>query len=161
MDVHVMISDPLKYAPVFIKAGADIYTFHYEAIDNVEKIRELIDEIHALGCKAGISIKPGTPVEELLPYLDSVDMVLIMSVHPGFGGQKFIPESLDKIRKIRQMIDEKGLNIDIQVDGGVKLANAEEIMDAGANILVAGTAVFGGDAAANVKAFKEIFNKKN
>lgn len=145
MDVHVMISDPLKYAPVFIKAGADIYTFHYEAVENVEKIRELIDEIHALGCKAGISIKPKTPVSVLEELIDEVDLVLVMSVEPGFGGQKFDPASLDKIRTLRNWIDERHLNCLIEVDGGINGETAQLVKEAGVDAVVAGSYVFGGD----------------
>jgi ribulose-phosphate 3-epimerase len=145
MDVHVMISDPLKYAPVFIKAGADIYTFHYEAVDNVEKIRGLIGEIHALGCKAGISIKPKTPVSVLEELIDEVDLVLVMSVEPGFGGQKFDPASLDKIRTLRNWIDERHLNCLIEVDGGINGETAQLVKEAGVDAVVAGSYVFGGD----------------
>ena len=157
-DVHLMNDEPGRYLEDFKAAGADLITVHAEACKHLDRTVTAIKE---MGLKAGVALNPATPLSALDYVLEKLDMVLIMSVNPGFGGQSFIPYSLDKIRALKKMIDEKGLSIDIQVDGGVKLANAEEIMDAGANILVAGTAVFGGDAAANVKAFKEIFNKKN
>ena len=157
-DVHLMIDEPGRYLEDFKAAGADLITVHAEACKHLDRTVTAIKE---MGLKAGVALNPATPLSALDYVLEKLDMVLIMSVNPGFGGQSFIPYSLDKIRALKKIIDEKGLSIDIQVDGGVKLANAEEIMDAGANILVAGTAVFGGDAAANVKAFKEIFNKKN
>ena len=145
MDVHVMISDPLKYAPVFIRAGADIYTFHYEAVENMDKIRELIHEIHSLGCKAGISIKPKTPVSVLEELVNEVDLVLIMSVEPGFGGQKFDPTSLDKIKTLRNWIDERQLNCLIEVDGGINHETGRLVAEAGVDAVVAGSYVFGGD----------------
>ena len=157
-DVHLMIDEPGRYLEDFKAAGADLITVHAEACKHLDRTVTAIKE---MGLKAGVALNPATPLSVLDYVLEKLDMVLIMSVNPGFGGQSFIPYSLDKIRVLKKMIDEKGFSIDIQVDGGVKLANAEEIIDAGANILVAGTAVFCGDAAANVKAFKEIFNKKN
>ena len=156
-DVHLMIDEPVRYLQDFKDAGADLITVHAEACKHLDRTVTAIKE---MGLKAGVALNPATPLSVLDYVLEKLDMVLIMSVNPGFGGQSFIPYSLDKIRDLKKRIDDKGLSIDIQVDGGVKLANAEEIIDAGANILVAGTAVFGGDAAENVKAFKEIFNKK-
>lgn len=138
-DVHLMISEPKRYAPDFIKAGADMIVFHIESDDDVQ---ETIDTVKSLNCDVGISIKPGTPVEELLPYLDQLDMVLVMSVEPGFGGQSFMPDQLDKVRTLRQQITEKGLNTQIQIDGGIAAATAPQAIEAGANVLVAGSAVF-------------------
>ena len=155
MDVHLMIQEPIRYIESFVKAGADYITIHLEACEDVHKT---IAEIKKQGMKCGLSIKPKTPVKALVPYLDSIDMILIMSVEPGFGGQSFIPESLDKIRETRDLVDEKGLDIDIQVDGGIYTSNVQEVLDAGANIIVAGSAVFGGDVVANTKAFMEILN---
>lgn len=155
-DVHLMIDEPVRYLQDFKDAGADLITVHAEACKHLDRTVTAIKE---MGLKAGVALNPATPLSALDYVLEKLDMVLIMSVNPGFGGQSFIPYSLDKIRDLKSRIDARGLNIDIQVDGGVKLANAKEIIDAGANILVAGTAVFGGDAAANVKAFKEIFEK--
>ena len=147
-DVHLMILDPIRYIREFAEIGADIITFHYEAAEDPQKV---IDEIHQLGKKAGLSIKPGTPVDVLVPYLDKVEMILVMTVEPGFGGQKLIPESYDRIRKVRQMLNERGLTTDIQVDGGIYDANIKSIIEAGANVIVAGSAVYGGNASENVK----------
>ena len=153
-DVHLMIMEPEKYIERFIKAGADVVTFHLEATNQTE---ENIKLIHSLGCLAGISIKPGTPVEEVLPYLDQVDMVLIMTVEPGFGGQKYISACTDKVRELRAICNARGLNTHIQVDGGVDASNVRVPVEAGANVIVAGSAVFRGDAEANVKAIMEQF----
>ena len=154
MDVHLMITEPVRYVEAFQKAGADILTVHYEAC---EDLQATLDKIHAFGMKAGISIKPNTPAEVLKPYLDQAEMFLVMSVEPGFGGQAFIPESLDKIRELRGLLDAKGLNTDIQVDGGIYHTNVREVLDAGANIIVAGSAVFKGNIEDNVSGFMEIF----
>lgn len=153
-DVHLMIIEPEKYIERFVKAGADLVTFHLEATNQP---KECIEQIHACGCKAGISIKPGTPVEEVLPYLDIVDMVLIMTVEPGFGGQSYIEYCTDKVRELRSIITARGLAVDIQVDGGIGKDNIAKVIDAGANIFVAGSSVFKGDVAANVKAIMEQF----
>ena len=152
-DVHLMIVDPLRYIEEFANAGADIITFHLEASDDVVAV---IDRIHSLGKKAGISIKPGTLVDELIPYLDKVDMILIMTVEPGFGGQKLIPASFDRIRKLRSMLDERGLSTDIEVDGGIYFDNVRDILDAGANVIVSGSGVFKGNISENVKTFMKI-----
>ena len=154
MDVHLMIMEPIRYIEEFKKAGADFITIHLEACDDVEKT---IEKIHECGLKAGVSIKPNTPVESLLPIIDKVEMVLIMSVEPGFGGQKFIPESLDKIRQTKKIITERNLDVLIEVDGGISAANVKEVLDAGVDVAVAGSAVFKNDIAANVKEFVEIF----
>lgn len=153
MDVHLMIQEPIRYIEEFQKAGADIVTIHLEACEDV---KATLDKIHACGMKAGLSICPETEAEALEPYLADVDMILVMSVHPGFGGQKFIPESLDKIRKVRDMVEKREVFADIQVDGGVHLGNVREVLDAGANVIVAGSAVFKGDAGQNTKEFMEI-----
>ena len=155
-DAHLMITEPIRYVEEFKKAGADLITIHLEACKDVAATLNKIKEI---GCKVGISICPDTPVSDLIPYLEMVDMVLIMSVHPGFGGQKFIPTSLGKIRELRDMLDEKGLNVDIQVDGGIYTTNVEEVLQAGANIIVAGSAVFKGDTAQNTKDMLAILKK--
>ena len=155
-DAHLMITEPIRYVEEFKKAGADLITVHLEACEDVVAT---LTKIREIGCKVGISICPDTPVSDLVPYLEMVDMVLIMSVHPGFGGQKFIPTSLGKIRELRAMLDEKGLNIDIQVDGGIYTTNVEEVLEAGANIIVAGSAVFKGDTAQNTKDMLAILNK--
>ena len=147
-DVHLMIVDPLRYIKEFAEIGADIITFHLEAAPDVQAV---IDEIHACGKKAGISIKPGTAAEELVPYLDKVDMILVMTVEPGFGGQPFIESSYDKIRAVRAMLTERGLDTDVQVDGGITKDNIRSVIEAGANVIVAGSTVYRGDAAQNTK----------
>ena len=155
-DVHLMITEPIRYVEDFAKAGADLITIHLEACEDVNAT---IAKIKECGCKVGISIKPNTPVSTLQPYLDKVDMILIMSVEPGFGGQKFIPSSLEKIAETKAMIDASGLNIDIQVDGGIYTHNVEDVLKAGANIIVAGSAVFNGDTKQNTIDMMEILNK--
>lgn len=139
MDVHLMITEPIRYIEAFAEAGADLITIHYEACENV---RETIAKIQEAGVKVGVSVKPATPVSVLEPLLDQIDMVLIMSVEPGFGGQKFMPEALDKVRAVRKMAEEKSLELDIQVDGGIGTDNVEMVLEAGANVIVAGSAVF-------------------
>ena len=151
MDAHLMVQEPIRYVEAFQKAGADYVTVHLEACEDV---KTTLDKIHACGMKAGLAVNPETDVKELVPYLEDVEMILIMSVHPGFGGQKFIPESLDKIREVRAMLNEKNLETDIQVDGGIYVENVREVLDAGAN--VAGSAVFRGDAGENTAKFMEI-----
>ena len=155
-DAHLMITEPIRYVEEFKKAGADLITIHLEACEDVAATLNKIKEV---GCKVGISICPDTPVSDLVPYLEMVDMVLIMSVHPGFGGQKFIPTSLGKIRELRDLLNEKGLNVDIQVDGGIYTTNVEEVLEAGANVIVAGSAVFKGDTAQNTKDMLAILKK--
>jgi len=151
-DTHLMIVDPMRYIDVFVNAGSDIITIHLESCDNVA---EVLRYIRNKGVKAGIVIKPATPVESLREYLPLVDMILIMSVEPGFGGQSFIPTSLDKLRETRAMIEASGYDIDLEVDGGVTPANVQTILDAGANVIVAGSAVFrAADPAAAVKQLK-------
>ena len=151
-DTHLMIKDPLRFVDAFADAGSDVITVHIESCDN---FRETLEYIRSKGIKAGAVIKPATPVSALKEYLPLIDMILIMSVEPGFGGQSFIPASLDKLREAGAMIEESGCDIDLEVDGGVNLKNAAEIKDAGANILVAGSAVFHApDPAAAVMALK-------
>ena len=156
MDVHLMVTDPIRYVEAFKVAGAEILTVHLEACEDIQAV---LDKIHACGMKAGVSVKPATPVDALLPILDQAEMFLIMSVEPGFGGQAFIPESLDKIRALRALLNEKGLDTDIEVDGGIYLTNVREVLDAGANVIVAGSAVFKGNIGENVKGFMEIFKE--
>ena len=153
MDAHLMVQEPIRYVEAFQKAGADYVTVHLEACEDV---KTTLDKIHACGMKAGLAVNPETDVKELVPYLEDVEMILIISVHPGFGGQKFIPESLDKIREVRAMLNEKNLETDIQVDGGIYVENVREVLDAGANVIVAGSAVFRGDAGENTAKFMEI-----
>jgi ribulose-phosphate 3-epimerase len=138
-DVHLMINEPEKYAEAFKKAGADILTVHYEACHHLHRN---IQQIKGLGMKAGVAVNPHTPVDVLKDILADIDLVCMMSVNPGFGGQSFIPNTINKIKELRKMIDEKGLNVDIEIDGGVTLENAKSIIDAGATVLVAGNTVF-------------------
>lgn len=138
-DVHLMISEPLRYLDDFVKGGADIITFHLESDSDPDAT---IAAIHEKGCKAGISIKPKTPAEAVKPYLDRVDMVLVMTVEPGFGGQKFMTDMMPKVTQIRQWISESGREIDLQVDGGVNAETAKVCVEAGANVLVAGSYLF-------------------
>lgn len=156
MDVHLMIEEPARYVREFASSGADIITVHLEACTDPG---DTLDQIHACGVKAGLTIKPGTPVEDLAPYLDKADMFLIMSVEPGFGGQAFIPESLEKIRKLREMLDAAGLDTDIEVDGGIYQSNVAEVLDAGANVIVSGSGVFKGDIRKNTEEFMEILKR--
>lgn len=149
-DVHLMITEPIRYIEEFAQAGADIITVHLEACEDVEAT---LIKIREKGCKVGLSIKPGTEVKEVIPYLGLVDMVLIMCVEPGFGGQKFIEASTGRVRELRNLITEEGLSVDVEVDGGINIQNVDMIVEAGANVIVAGSAVFGGDVLANTKAF--------
>lgn len=139
-DVHLMIVNPERYIDDFIAAGADIITIHYEATDNCKAV---LDYIRSKGIKSAVSIKPKTPVSEIFGLLESCDMVLIMSVEPGFGGQKFMPEMLEKVRLLKKQIDSFKLDIDIEIDGGIDTTNAASCVEAGANILVAGSSIFG------------------
>lgn len=138
-DVHLMIEEPERYAEAFKEAGADMLTVHYEACPHLHRN---IQQIKSLGIQAGIALNPHTPVELLKDILQDVDMVLLMSVNPGFGGQSFIPHTINKIKRMREMIDEQLLNVKIEIDGGVTLDNAQMIIEAGADILVAGSTVF-------------------
>lgn len=148
-DVHLMIEEPIRYLNDFVKAGADIITVHYEACTDAANT---LQEIHKAGLKAGLAISPDTPVSVLKPFLKEVNMILIMSVHPGFGGQSFIEESLNKIEDTRSMLQECGRDdVWIEVDGGIGTANITKVKDAGANVFVAGSAVFKGDMVANTK----------
>ena len=151
LDVHLMVSDPDYFADVFAKAGADSIVFHYEAYSDVEKCIRLIDKIHEKGLKAGISIKPKTAIEEIIPLLDKIDIFLLMSVEPGFGGQKFMPEALDRVSKLKKYKDENDLNYIIEVDGGVSDQNAHDLVSRGTDALVAGSFVFKGDIKTNVE----------
>lgn len=138
-DVHLMIVNPIKYVEDFAKAGADLITIHLESCENV---LETLQKIKSLGKKVGLSIKPKTPVSALEPFLPYLDLILIMSVEPGFGGQSYIPESTAKIAETAALIKKSGRNIELEVDGGISAANAKEVVTAGANVLVAGSAVF-------------------
>lgn len=146
-DVHLMIEEPGKYAEQFKNAGADILSVHIEACPHLHRN---IQQIKSLGMKAGVAVNPHTPVESLRDVLADIDLVCLMSVNPGFGGQKFILHTLDKIKTLRKMIDEKGLHVQIEIDGGVTLENAPGIIAAGADVLVAGNTVFKSDDPADV-----------
>lgn len=139
-DVHLMISDPKKYIPDFVKAGADIITFH---VESDSPVGETVDLIREFGCKAALSVKPGTPVEEVFPFIEKLSMVLVMTVEPGFGGQSFMPEMMEKVKVLKALKEEKGLDFEIQVDGGINEKNAGLAVQSGATVLVAGSAVFG------------------
>lgn len=152
-DVHLMIAAPERYVERFADAGADIITFHYEAASDSAA---LLKKIRALGKKAAISVKPGTPIDVVYPLLPLCDMVLVMTVEPGYGGQALIPACLDKVKALRAEIERRGLSVDIQVDGGINEKNAKDAIAAGANVLVAGSAVFrAADKAAAIRALKE------
>ncbi|MDD6571324.1 MAG: ribulose-phosphate 3-epimerase [Thermoflexaceae bacterium] len=152
-DVHLMIEEPIRYIKEFVEAGADMITVHVEACSDVAKT---LEEIKKYGVKCGITLNPETEVSAIEPYIPMVDMVLVMSVHPGFGGQKFIESSLDKVRTVKKMIDDAGLCTDIEIDGGINLDNLSDALKAGANVIVAGSAIFKNDAGANVKKFLDI-----
>lgn len=155
-DVHLMVQEPVRYIADFVNAGADMITVHAEACTHLDST---LMKIKSYGKKAGIVLNPATPLSVLEYELDKVDMVLLMTVNPGFGGQKYIPQMTSKIRQLRQMVESRGLNTDIEVDGGITLQNIREVIDAGANVFVAGSSVFRGDAAANVKAFLQVFEE--
>lgn len=155
-DVHLMIEKPERYIEEFARVGADIITFHLEA---TEKPAEVIDLIRSFGKKAGMSIKPGTPVEAIVPYMEQLDMLLVMTVEPGFGGQSYIPESTERIRQARKLFEERGLTVDIQVDGGITADNVHVVLEAGANVVVAGSAVFRDDISDNVQKIFKAFEK--
>lgn len=154
-DVHLMIDNPDNYIAEFAAAGADIITVHAEVCPHLNRT---IASIKEKGVKAGVVLNPSTPLSALDYILEDLDMVLLMTVNPGFGGQKYIESCTRKIRELRQMITERGLDIDIEVDGGIKLTNVQKVLDAGANVIVAGSAVFEGDIEQNVKDFLKVLN---
>lgn len=147
-DVHLMVTEPERYIQDFVNCGADSITVHAEACEDLERT---IERIKDAGVKVGVSIKPATPVNDISHMLEDVDMVLIMTVQPGFGGQKYMDECTEKIQELRELIDKENLNVDIEVDGGINEGTIETVMKAGANIFVAGSWVFGGDIARNVR----------
>lgn len=155
-DVHLMIEEPARYLEDFKKSGADWVTVHAESCRH---LHSTVAKIHELGMKAGVALNPATPVSALDYVIEDLDMVLVMSVNPGFGGQSFIPSALRKIEEVRRMADSRGLDLNIEVDGGVNLKNVEDVISAGANVIVAGSAVFGGDAYANSRSFLDIFSR--
>ena len=155
-DVHLMIESPERYIQDFVKCCADLITVHAEATKHLNRA---VMQVKEAGVKVGVAINPGTPLSAIEEVLEYVDMVLIMSVNPGFGGQSYIPSSTDKIRRLKAMIVERGLDVLIQVDGGVKLSNVAEVLDAGVDVVVAGSAVFGKETRKNTAAFMEILNR--
>ncbi|MDE6025156.1 MAG: ribulose-phosphate 3-epimerase [Lachnospiraceae bacterium] len=154
-DIHLMIDEPIRYIDDFITAGGEMITIHYEACSDVKTTLEII---RSKGAQCGIAIKPGTSVSEIENLITEVDMVLVMSVEPGFGGQKFMPEALDKLKQVKRLANEKNHSLLIQVDGGINKDNARKAVASGANVLVAGSAVFSGDKAENVKMLNELIN---
>ncbi len=155
LDVHLMITEPVRYIDDFAACGADIITVHTEACKHLNRT---VAAIREKGLKAGVVLNPATPLTELAYILEDVDMVLLMTVNPGFGGQKYIESCTRKIQELRQMITERGLSVDIEVDGGVKLDNLSKVLDAGANVIVAGSAIFAGNVEQNVKDFLRVMN---
>lgn len=153
-DVHLMIEEPIRYVKAFKKTGAEMLTVHVEACEDVQAT---IDAIHAEEMDAGLALNPETPVEDIVPYIDKVEMILIMTVHPGFGGQSYIDECTEKIEVVNAIVQEYKLDTLIQVDGGIKLDNVCIPLDAGANVIVAGSAVYSGDIEKNIADFKEKF----
>lgn len=153
LDVHLMIEKPERYIDEFAECGADIITIHQETCRD---LAGTIQKIKEKGIKAGVVIKPNTPNSVLTEVLDQVDMILLMTVEPGFGGQSYIPSSTEKIKELRRMLDDRGLQTDIEVDGGIKKENLQMVLDAGANVIVAGSAIFAGDIGQNVQDFLKI-----
>ena len=155
-DVHLMIEDPIRYVDAFKKAGADLLTFHAEAAPDIPA---MIAAVKAAGLKCGISVNPGTPIEKVYPYISDVDMVLVMSVEPGFGGQKFMPIALEKIAQLKDAAKDTRPDLLIEVDGGINSENVSRVLAAGANVIVAGSAVFSGDIASNVETFLKLLDE--
>jgi len=160
-DVHLMISRPMDFIDSFALAGADIITFHLESASDTREVRDIITKIKSAGKKVGIALRPGTDIQCAYEFVQYVDMVLIMSVNPGFGGQEFIAASLDKARRLRQYLDSLGLNADIEMDGGINLANVREVLNAGVNVVVVGSAIFDrGDICAATSEYLKIFEER-
>ena len=155
-DVHLMIEDPIRYVDAFKKDGADLLTFHAEAAPDIPA---MIAAVKAAGLKCGISVNPGTPIEKVYPYISDVDMVLVMSVEPGFGGQKFMPIALEKIAQLKDAAKDTCPDLLIEVDGGINSENVSRVLAAGANVIVAGSAVFSGDIASNVETFLKLLDE--
>lgn len=157
LDVHLMMTEPEKYIELFAKAGADILTVHIETCPHLHRT---IQQIRNANVKAAVALNPATPLHTLECIIEELDMVLIMSVNPGFGGQKFIPSSLVKIQQLRQEIERRGLKTMIQVDGGIDLGNVESVIQAGANVIVAGSAIYNHDPVTSVQQFKQVFKNE-
>ena len=151
MDVHIMVEDAEHYSEVFVEAGANLLTFHLEACKDAESVHRIISKIHHQGCKVGLSIRPQTPVEAVFPYLNVIDLVLIMSVNPGYGGQSFMEESVDRIQRLRKEIDAHQHSVLIEVDGGINAETGFKVSQAGADVLVAGSYVFKNDIVSAVE----------
>lgn len=157
-DTHAMIKEPIKYIQEFKKVGVDRLTIHYEACENLD---ETIEEIKNFGMEVGLTFKPATDISSIIPYLDKIDLILVMSVEPGFGGQTFMEDSIDKIKFFRNYIDKNNLDVKLQVDGGIKTTNVEKVIDAGADIIVSGSDVFGKDIKNQIDKYYEIFKQKS
>lgn len=157
-DTHAMIKEPIKYIEEFKKAGVDRLTIHYEACENLD---ETIEKIKNFGMEVGLTFKPATDISLIVPYLDKVDLILVMSVEPGFGGQTFMEDSIDKIKFFRNYIDKNNLDVKLQVDGGIKTTNVDKVIDAGADIIVSGSDVFGKDIKNQIDKYYEIFKQKS
>lgn len=157
-DTHLMVTEPIRYVEEFARLGSDGITVHFEAC---EDLHATLKKIKDCGCRVGLSIKPATPVSEVEPYLDEIDMILIMSVEPGFGGQGYLPESTERIMEARRMIQASGRDIDLEVDGGIRHDNVAQVLEAGINVVVTGSAVFKGDITANVEKFMKILDAHN
>ncbi|MCR4608272.1 MAG: ribulose-phosphate 3-epimerase [Eubacterium sp.] len=155
LDVHLMIEKPERYIDVFKKSGADMLTIHYESTDDVAAV---VKQIKEAGMEVGVALKPATPVEVLADVIDELDMVLIMSVEPGFGGQSFMDIAYEKLAETKKLVEERMLNCKIEVDGGITLGNLKKVLDAGANVIVAGSAIFKNDIEKNIADFKEIMD---
>ena len=155
-DVHLMIKEPIRYIEAFKDAGADLLTIHYEACENPT---ETISAIKEAGLKVGLAVNPKTDITVVKPYLSELDMVLVMSVEPGFGGQKFMPVAIDKLKWLKMNLDSDNTDMLIEVDGGINFDNVNTVLDAGANVIVAGSACFNGDISDNVARFKEILTR--
>ncbi|HCA22005.1 MAG TPA: ribulose-phosphate 3-epimerase [Lachnospiraceae bacterium] len=155
LDVHLMIEKPERYVDVFKKSGADMLTIHYESTDDVAAV---VKQIKEAGMEVGVALKPATPVEVLADVIDELDMVLIMSVEPGFGGQSFMDIAYEKLAETKKLVEERKLNCKIEVDGGITLGNLKKVLDAGANVIVAGSAIFKNDIEKNIADFKEIMD---
>lgn len=155
-DVHLMVNEPIRLVENFRDAGADIITVHAEACSDLPAT---IEKIKNMGLKVGVSLNPASGLEMLEPVINDVDMVLIMSVEPGAGGQAFIPSSLQKIRDLKEKVEKAGLSIDIEVDGGIRADNVMEVLEAGANVIVSGTSVFGGDILDNISKYNSVFRE--
>ena len=160
VDTQLMISEPWKYIEQFVKAGSDIIIVHQESMKDEKQFRQVLKQIRDNGAKAGAAINPPTPLKKLIPVLGEIDLALIMSVNPGFGGQGFLPEALPKISELRKLMEKEGYNFDLEVDGGIKLDNVEPVLKAGADVIVSGSGIFKTpNPTETAKKFKEVFKR--